>query len=106
MSADTNNEQQPKSHRSFYNKWLYSLGLVVLSCAYIFLLSDSNIRRHRQLNQQTRTLKYEIAKVENLTKNDYTYEEISKNPKRLEQYVRENMNMQRPEEDVFVIEYK
>ena len=51
-------------------------------------------------------MKYEIAKVENLTQNNYTYEEISKSPKRLEKYVRENMNMQRPEEDVFVIEYK
>ena len=106
MSADTNNQQQPKPHRRFYNKWLYSLGLVVLSCAYIFLLSDSNISRHRLLNRETKKLEHEIAKVENLTKNDYTYEEISKNPKRLEQYVRENMNMQRPEEDVFVVEYK
>ena len=106
MSADTNNEQQPKPRHRFYNKWLYSLGLVVLSCAYIFFLSDSNVRRHKQLNQQAKTLRYEIAKVENLTQNNYTYEEISKSPKRLEQYVRENMNMQRPEEDVFVIEYK
>jgi hypothetical protein len=106
MNAETQTEQQPKPHRKFYNKWLYSLGLVVLSCAYIFLLSDSNISRHRLLNRETKKLEHEIAKVENLTKNDYTYEEISKNPKRLEQYVRENMNMQRPEEDVFVIEYK
>ena len=101
-----NNEQQPKPRHKFYNKWLYSLGLVVISCAYIFLLSDSNIRRHKQLNQQTKNLQHEIAKVENLAENDYTYEEISKSPKRLEKYVRENLKMQRPEEDVFVIEYK
>ena len=106
MNAETPTEQQPKPHRKYYNKWPYSLGLVVLSCAYIFLISDSNFRRHKQLNQQAKTLKHEIAKVENLTENNYTYEEISKSPKRLEQYVRENMNMQRPEEDVFVIEYK
>ena len=105
MNTESSNEK-PKRHRKFYNKWLYSLGLVVFSCVYIFLLSDSNIRRHRQLNQQTKTLEQEIAKVEHLTDNTYTYEEISKSPKRLEQYVRENMKMQRPEEDVFVIEYK
>ena len=105
MNTESSNEK-PKRHHKFYNKWLYSLGLVVLSCVYIFLLSDSNIRRHRQLNQQTKTLEQEIAKVEHLTDNTYTYEEISKSPKRLEQYVRENMKMQRPEEDVFVIEYK
>lgn len=99
-------DETPKQHRKFYNKWLYSLGLVVLSCAYIFLLSDSNIRRHKQLNQQAKTLEHEIAKVENLTENNYTYDEISQSPQRLEQYVRENLNMQRPEEDVFVIEYK
>ena len=107
MNADTKTENpSPKPRRRFYNKWLYSLGLVVLSCAYIFLLSDSNIRRHKQLNQQAKMLEHEIAKVENLTENNYTYEEISKSPKRLEQYVRENLKMQRPEEDVFVIEYK
>ena len=107
MNADTKKENpNPKPRRRFYNKWLYSLGLVVLACAYIFLLSDSNIRRHKQLNQQADTLVQEIAKVENFTENDYTYEEISQSPKRLEQYVRENLKMQRPEEDVYVIEYK
>lgn len=105
MDANTKTETQTKQ-RKFYNKWLFSLGLVILSCAYIFLISDSNIRRHRQLNQQAKTLKKEIAKVEHLTENAYTFEEISKNPKRLEQYVREKMKMQRPGEDVFVIEYK
>lgn len=105
MNADTNSEN-PKPHRKIYNKWLFSLGLVVLSCAYIFLFSDSNIIRHRQLNQQAKNLEREIAKVENLTENDYSYEEINENPQRLEKYVRENLNMQRPEEDVFIIEYK
>ena len=106
MNADTKNEQQSKPRRKFYNKWLYSLGLVVLSCAYIFFLSDSNIRRHKQLNQHADTLKMEIAKVENHSTNTYPYEQINDNPQRLEQYVRENLKMQRPEEDVFVIEYK
>ena len=108
MNADPKNEpqQQPKPRRRFYNKWLYNLGLVVFSCAYIFLLSDSNISRHRVLNQHMRDLENEIAKVENdFTENDYTYEEISRSPKRLEQYVRENLKMQRPEEDVFVIKH-
>lgn len=108
MNDNPKNEpqQQPKPHRRFYNKWLYSLGLVVFSCAYIFLLSDSNISRHKKLNQRAKELENEIVKVEDdFTENDYTYEEISKNPKRLEQYVRENLKMQRPEEDVFVIKH-
>lgn len=105
MDPDTNSEN-PKPQRKIYNKWLFSLGLVVLSCAYIFLLSDSNFRRHRQLNQEAKELEHKIATVDNLTENDYSYEEISEDSKRMEQYVRENLNMQRPEEDAFVIEYK
>ncbi len=103
-------EKKPKGFigkiKSYYNKWLYSAALVIIACAYILLLSDSNFRRHKQLNEQAKSLEFEIVKVENQIANSYTYDEISANPQLLEQYVRENLKMQRPGEEVFVIEYK
>ena len=47
-----------------------------------------------------------IIQTKNQINNEYSYQQLKNNPKLLHQYAREQMNMQKEDEDVFVIIYK
>ena len=47
-----------------------------------------------------------INKINNTVSNTSSYEEISQDPKLLEKYAREQMNMQKEDEDVFIMIHK
>lgn len=92
-----------------WNKWTYIAlyGLTALGfLIYILFLSDSNISRHIQLNKKINSLEKSIIQTKNRINNNYTYEELKNNDKLLEQYAREQLNMQKEGEDVFVIVYE
>lgn len=79
---------------------------IVFALVYFFFLSDSNLGRHKQLDKKANQLENETYKLQNYINNSYSYDEINKNPKLLEKYAREQLNMKKADEDVFIVEYK
>ncbi len=94
-----------KKNEKHLMSFLY-VGTVLAALVYFFFVSDNNLMRHRQLNAKAEQLEHEIFKLQNYIQNSYSYDEISNNPKLLEQYAREQLNMKKADEDVFIVEYK
>lgn len=81
-------------------------GTLAAFLIYFFFISDSNFRKHRQLNKKIDNLEKSISETKNKIENNYSYEQLSQDSGKLEKYGRENLNMQREGEDVFVIVYE
>lgn len=75
----------------------------ILFLVYLLFLSDHTLGTHRALNRKISNLEEKITNTKNQIGNIYTYEQLSSDSALLEKYGREQMNMHRPEEDVFVI---
>ena len=87
--------------------WLCIYGVTALYCIlYLLVFSHNNLSKHIELNREIRGLEKNIAETKNRIDNHYTYEELKSNDKLLEQYAREQLNMQKENEDVFVIVYE
>lgn len=90
-------------------KWIkygINIGLVVGFILFITIPKSHNISTYLQLRRKSRTLQENISKAKNQISNKYTYEQLKNNDKLLEKYAREQLNMQKKEEDVFVIVYE
>ena len=84
---------------------LYAVTFLLFS-AYIFFFSDHNLKTHRDLNRKISNLEDKIANTKNQVGNVYTYEQLLEDSTLLEKYGREQLNMHKPNEDVFVILYE
>ena len=93
-----------KSNRRFF-VILYS-STIILFLLYILVISDHNLARHIELQKKITKLDNNIIRTKNQINNQFTYTELKNNPKLLEQYAREQLNMQKEDEDVFVITYQ
>ena len=86
---------------------IVSIITVVIFFVYLLFFSENNIHKHRELNLKIRQLDENIAKTKNQINNTYTFEQLENDTAgKLEQYAREQLNLQRPNEDVYVIVYK
>ena len=83
---------------------LYSVTFVLFAI-YMLFLSKNNIWKHRGLNEQIKNLDKNIANVKNQISNDYTFEEMKNDSNLIEQYAREQLNLQKNDEDVFIVVY-
>ena len=79
---------------------------ILLFAIYILFLSKNNIWKHRELNQSIKYLDENITNVKNQVSNDYTFDEMKNDSNLIEQYAREQLNMQKDNEDVFVVVYE
>ena len=96
-------EPTPKSRRRFkFFAVLFAVTLLLFA-AYFFFLSDHNLKTHRDLNQKISNLEDKITNTKNQVGNVYTYEQIVADSELLETYGREQLNMHKPNEDIFVI---
>ncbi|MEG1555299.1 MAG: septum formation initiator family protein [Bacteroidales bacterium] len=84
---------------------LYS-ATILLFLVYFSFISDNNISKHRELNRKIKNLENNIAKTKNQVNNIYSFDQLKNNSLLLEQYARENMNLHKEEEDVFIIIYE
>jgi len=74
---------------------------------YLLFLSEHNIHKHRELNLKIKQLDENIVKTKNQTNNTYTFEELENDTAgKLEKYAREQLNLQRTNEDVYVVVYE
>lgn len=92
---------KPRSRFKFFAV-MYALTLVLFA-AYFFFLSDHNLKTHRDLNRKISNLEEKITNTKNQVGNVYTYEQLAGDSVLLEKYGREQLNMHKPNEDIFVI---
>ncbi len=94
---------EPKKRSRFKLFAALYAATLLLFLVYIFFLSDHNIKKHRELNRKISNLEERITNTKNQVGNVYTYEQLSADSVLLEKYAREQLNMHKPNEDVFVI---
>lgn len=78
----------------------------VLFLLYIIFFSNNNLRKRRELNKKISNLEKSIIETKNTTRNNYSFEQLKEDSSKLEHYGRESLNMQKANEDVFIIVYE
>ena len=96
-------ENDPKLRNRFRFFIILYVVTFLLFAAYLFFLSDHNFKTHRDLNRKIENLEDKISNTKNQVGNINTYEQLMADSALLEKYGREQLNMHRPDEDVFVI---
>lgn len=80
-------------------------GTIVMFLLYI-LISDHTLRKHRELNQKIDNLERKIENTKHQVGNVYSFEQLSADSTLLEKYAREQLNMHKSDEDVFILVYE
>jgi cell division protein FtsB len=98
-----------KTNNSMNHKLLLIISIVtvVIFFVYVLFFSENNIYKHIELNVKIKQLDENIAKTKNQINNTYTFEQLENDTAgKLEKYAREQLNLQRADEDVFVVVYE
>ena len=77
--------------------------VVMLAVVYVFIFSDENYHIHQKLNTKIKEQEAELKKAEKNVEAQSTYKDIREDSLVLERYRREQLNMKKPNEDVFYI---
>lgn len=84
---------------------LYS-ATILLFIVYILFLSDSNLKKHKELNVQIENWKAKNNQTLNQVNSDYDLEKLQEDSQLREQFAREQLNMHKQDEDVFIFVYE
>jgi len=79
-------------------------GVLLLAFIYIFGLSDSGFRRHKKLSNNIKQLENAIQEQKKHLDETTVYGKIHEDPEEMEKYRREELNLKKEQEDVFIIE--
>ena len=74
---------------------------VVLCFLYLAFFSKNNFAKHRELNRQIADWESKIEKANNHINDHYAPDELKSSPELLERFAREELNLQKGDEDVF-----
>lgn len=96
-------EESPKSRSRFRFFAILYVVTFLFFLAYFFFISDHNLKTHRDLNRKISNLEDKISNTKNQVGNVYTFDQIMADSALLEKYGREQLNMHKPNEEVFVI---
>ena len=77
--------------------------VVALAVVYIFVFSDSNYRIHKKLNNKIAEQEQELEKQKQNVAAQSTYKNMRNDSLDLERYRREQLNMKKENEDLFLI---
>ncbi len=97
---DTNEPKTKRKRRLFI--LLYGVTFALFLC-YTFFISDHNVKTHHELNKKIQNLEEKIVYTKNQVGNVYTFDQLNADSVLLEKYARENLNMHRKNEDVFIL---
>ena len=87
--------------------WLILFGITtLLFLLYMIFFSDNNLSKRRELDKKIDNLEKSITDTKNKIENNYSYDQLKNDSSKLEQYGREHLNMQKADEDVFIIVYE
>jgi cell division protein FtsB len=80
---------------------------LVVFFVYLLFFSENNLQKHRELDLKIKHLDDNIANTKNQINNTYTYEQLENDTAgMLEKYAREQLNLQKPDEEVYVVVYE
>ena len=96
-------EESPKSRSRFRFFAILYVVTFLFFLAYFFFISGHNLKTHRDLNRKISNLEDKISNTKNQVGNVYTFDQIMADSALLEKYGREQLNMHKPNEEVFVI---
>ena len=99
-------EESPKSRSRFRFFAILYVVTFLFFLSYFFFISDHNLKTHRDLNRKISNLEDKISNTKNQVGNVYTFDQIMADSALLEKYGREQLNMHKPNEEVFVILYE
>jgi len=86
---------------------IISVLTVVVFFVYLLFFSENNLYKHKELDLKIKQLDENIASTKNQINNTYTFEQLENDTAgKLEQYSREQLNLQRPNEDVYLVVYE
>ena len=86
---------------------IISVLTVIVFFVYLLFFSENNLYKHKELNLKIKQLDENIASTKNQINNTYTFEQLENDTAgKLEQYSREQLNLQRPDEDVYLVVYE
>ena len=86
---------------------IVSIVTVIVFFVYLLFYSENNLAEHRKLNLKIKELEENIANTKNQINNTYTFKELENDTAgKLEQYSREQLNLQHPDEDVYLVVYE
>ncbi|MBQ3851352.1 MAG: septum formation initiator family protein [Bacteroidales bacterium] len=95
-------EKEPRKNRFRFFAVLYGI-TTVLFLVYFLFLSNNTLKTHRELNRKIDNLENKITHTKNQVGNVHTFDEINSDSVLLEQYAREQLNMHKENEDVFIL---
>lgn len=95
-------EKEPRKNRFRFFAVLYGI-IAVLFLVYFLFLSNNTLKTHRELNRKIDNLENKITHTKNQVGNVHTFDEINSDSVLLEQYAREQLNMHKENEDVFIL---
>ena len=95
-------EKEPRKKRFRFFAVLYG-ATAVLFLVYFLFLSNNTLKTHRELNRKIDNLENKITHTKNQVGNVHTFEQINSDSTLLEQYAREQLNMHKENEDVFIL---
>ncbi len=95
-------EKEPRKNRFRFFAVLYGI-TAVLFLVYFLFLSNNTLKTHRELNRKIDNLENKITHTKNQVGNVHTFDEINSDSVLLEQYAREQLNMHKENEDVFIL---
>jgi len=86
---------------------IISVLTVIVFFVYLLFFSENNLYKHKELNLKIKQLDENIASTKNQINNTYTFEQLENDTAgKLEQYSREQLNLQRTNEDVYLVVYE
>ncbi|MBR4135312.1 MAG: septum formation initiator family protein [Bacteroidales bacterium] len=100
---DNNNTEPARPNRKVI--WAVYAVTIVAFLFYI-VFSDHAYKKHQELNRKIANLEKKIVNTQHQVSNDYTYEQLVSDSVLLEKYAREQLNMHKADEDVFILIYE
>jgi len=86
---------------------IVSASTLIVFFVYLFFFSENNLHKHRELDLKIKQLDENIANAKNQINNTYTFEQLEDDTAgKLEKYAREQLNLQKPNEEVYVVVYE
>lgn len=79
------------------------VAVILLAVVYIFVFSDSNYRIHKKLNTKIAEQEAELEKQKQNIATQSTYKNIENDSVEREHFIREQLNMKKPNEDVYIL---
>ena len=89
----------------FKNKLIFIITALAF-LLYVGFVSDSNIAKHIELNRQIANLDHKIMQAKNNIAVENAYKDLIRDASLLEKYGREQLDMHKSNEDVYIFVYE